>query len=103
MTRYHTKVPYTNFWNIGYQVKQLHNFCDVFYMIGYIYIAMYIIHIICYIFDIIKAIVAVGVYEVMIIWVIGTYIPAGICLLKVGGGRTGADCVVRFGIVVYIP
>ena len=68
-----------------------------------IYIAIYIIYIICYIFGIIKAIVAVGVYEVIIIWVIATYIPAGVCLLKVGGGGSGADCVVRFGFVVYMP
>ena len=55
------------------------------------------------IIDKVKAIVVVGVSEVMIIWIIATYIPSNICLISVGNGRTGAGCVVRFGFVVNTP
>ena len=46
-----------------------------------------------------NATVVVGVCNMMIIWIIATYIPFGICILRVGSGGAGAGCVVclRFG------
>ena len=44
---------------------------------------------------------AVGLCEVMIIWIIATYIQCGNYLLRVGRGGPGAGCVVRFGFAVY--
>ena len=40
-----------------------------------------------------KASVVVGVCEVMIIWIIATYIPFGICLLRVSSGGARSGCV----------
>ena len=45
-----------------------------------------------------NVIVVVGVCEAMVIWIIATYIPFGICLPKVGSDGAGADCVVCFGL-----
>ena len=42
-----------------------------------------------------KAIIVVGLCDVMIIWIIATYIPSGIYLLRVG--NDGA-CVVALGL-----
>ena len=36
----------------------------------------------------------------IILWVIVTYIPFGICLRRVGCGGAGAGCVVCFGFAV---
>ena len=47
-----------------------------------------------------KSIAVVGVYDVMIIWIIATYIPFAICLLKVGSGGAGAGCVLYLGFAV---
>ena len=47
-----------------------------------------------------KAIVAVGVGEVMTIWIIPTYKPFGICLLRAGNGGAGAGYVVCLGFAV---
>ena len=33
-------------------------------------------------------------------WIIATYKPSGISLLRVGGGGTGVSCVVCFGFAV---
>ena len=45
-----------------------------------------------------KAIVVVGVYQVMIIWIIGTYVPFGIFLLRVSSGGAWEGCVVYLGL-----
>ena len=55
-----------------------------------------------YIIGINKAIIVVRVYAVMIIWIIATYLPSGICLLGVGGGSAGAGCVECFGFAMCI-
>ena len=49
-----------------------------------------------------NAIVVLGVCEGMIIWVVATDIPFGICLLKVGSGCARAGCVVCLGCVCVI-
>ena len=53
----------------------------------------------------ILAIVVVVVCGVMIIWIIATYIPSGIWLLRVGGGGggAGASCLVCFEFAVNTP
>ena len=50
-----------------------------------------------------KAIVVVGVCDVMIIWIIAAYVPFGIFLLKVGSGGAGTGCVVCLGFAVKTP
>ena len=50
-----------------------------------------------------NVVVAVGVCEVMIIWVIATYTPFSTCLLRVGSGSAGAGCVVCLGFSMKIP
>ena len=56
--------------------------------------------VLCYIIGKMKAIVIVGECDVMII---ATYIPSGICLLRVGNGGAGEGYVVSFGFVVNTP
>ena len=48
----------------------------------------------------INTIVVIGVCGMMIIWIIATYIPSGICLLRVGSGGAGAGSVVCFGFAM---
>ena len=55
-----------------------------------------------YIIGVNKAIIVVRVYGVMIIWIMATSLPSGICLLGVGGGGAGAGCVECFGFAVCI-
>ena len=47
-----------------------------------------------------KAIVVVGLCEVIIIWIIATCIPFGIFLLRVGNGVAGARCAACLGFPV---
>ena len=50
-----------------------------------------------------KAIAVVGVCEVMIIWIIATYVTFGICFFGIGNGDAEAGCVVCLGFVVKTP
>ena len=50
-----------------------------------------------------KAIVVVEVYDVIIIWIIATYISSGIFLLRVGSDGAGIGCVVCFGFAMNTP